>query len=407
MLNNTMKILILRFFTLSIRFSFIIFFSKFYSLETVGIYGLIYAIATIASQVIPFELHNFITLEVLESDTKKRKTMISNSFFFVMSSSILSIPLFYLLFSLTSIGNSYFFYVIILSFFETISREFERIYVGLSKPLAKYVSVFLKTFPWMLLTILFILKNQLIDFKLILILWIFSTFLSVLYGFISIKEFIYSPFNPKKFLSITFIKRGLIFSLPFFIATASNTLSQFLGRFIISSELSNEFVGIFSIYFQISALLLIISDISFSIYLPDYAKNYKSNLLNKNRSYEYYNLLILFCAGFLIYYLSPFLFSYINIELLEYLPTFNIMIISMLLISFSGILRMRLYIRKMNYEIMFSNLFFLMTSIICNLLFIKNFGLYGGAVSLLIPSITLCLLIVFYSKDKSRGLNAS
>jgi O-antigen/teichoic acid export membrane protein len=404
--SNTVTILLIRFFTLFIRFLFIIFFSKTYSLEIVGIYGLIYAITTLVSQVVPFELHNYVTLEVLENKDKYRKKMISNSLFFVSSSFILSIPLFFVLFKYTNIGDSYFLYVIILSFFETFSREFERIFIGLSKPASKYISVFLKSFPWMVTVLVLIYTNRLIDFELILILWILSTFLAVIYGFFSIRKYIYFLFNFKIFLSINWIKRGLIFSFPFLIATVSHTLSQYLGRFFISYELSNEIVGIFSIYFQISALLLILSDISYSIYLPTYAKNYKSKLLKKNNTYEYFNLLVLLTFGMLIYFLSPFLFSYINIELLEYLPAFYIMIVAMVLLSFSGILRMRLYIRKMKYEIMFSNLFFVLASVICNSLLIKTFGLYGGALSLLVPSIILCTSILLFSNYFSeRYLN--
>jgi O-antigen/teichoic acid export membrane protein len=179
-----------------------------------------------------------------------------------------------------------------------------------------------------------------------------------------------------------------------------------LGRFILSYELSNEIVGIFSIYFQISALLLILSDISYSIYLPKYAQNYKLKLLKKNKTFEYFNLLILISFGILIYYLSPFLFSYINVELLKYLVAFYVMISAMIILAFSGILRMRLYIRRLNYEIMFSNLFFMIASLICNSLLIKAYGLNGAALSLLIPSIILCTSILLFSNYHSaRELN--
>jgi O-antigen/teichoic acid export membrane protein len=404
--NSTLNILLIRFFTLSIRFLFIVFFSKAYSLDIVGIYGLIYAISALISQIVPFELHNFITLEVLNNKDKFRRKIISNSLLFVFASFILSVPLFFLLFNYTNIGESYFLYVIILCFLETFSREFERLFIGLSKPTSKYISVFLKSFPWMFTVLILISINRIIDFETVLILWILSTFLSVIYGFFTMRKYIYFLFNFNKFLSVSFIKKGLIFSFPFLIATVCHTCSQYLGRFILSYELSNEIVGIFSIYFQISALLLILSDISYSIYLPKYAQNYKLKLLKKNKTFEYFNLLILIIFGILIYYLSPFLFSYINVELLKYLVAFYVMISAMIILSFSGILRMRLYIRRLNYEIMFSNLFFMIASLICNSLLIKAYGLNGAALSLLIPSIILCTSILLFSNYHSaRELN--
>jgi O-antigen/teichoic acid export membrane protein len=82
------------------------------------------------------------------------------------------------------------------------------------------------------------------------------------------------------------------------------------------------------------------------------------------------------------------------------------MISAMIILSFSGILRMRLYIRRLNYEIMFSNLFFMIASLICNSLLIKAYGLNGAALSLLIPSIILCTSILLFSNYHSaRELN--
>lgn len=400
--TSAVKILFIRFFTLITRFLFIIFFSKTFSLDIIGIYGLIYGVTALYSQIVPFELHNYVTLEVLDSKDQFRKKVISNSLFFVIISFALSIPLFFVLYKYTNIGYSYFSYVLILSFLETFSREFERIYIGLSKPISKYISVFLKSFPWMFTVLVFIFFNKRIDFDHILILWIFSTFLSVVYGFLTIRNYIYPFFHFKIFFSKTFIKKGLTFSFPFLIATACHTLSQYLGRFFISYELSNEVVGIFSIYFQISALLLIISDMSFSIYLPSYAKNYRSQLPKNNIKYEYFNFFILILFALAIFYLSTPLFSYINVELLQHMSTFYIMILGMVLLSFSGILRMRLYIRKMNHEIMFANIFFLISSIICNSLLIRIYGLYGAAISLLIPSIILCSSILIFTNYKAR-----
>jgi len=401
--KSTVKILFIRFFTLLIRFLFIIFFAKSYSLEIIGIYGLIHAVTVIASQIIPLEFHNYVVLEILEKKQENRKKIISNSLFFLSISFIFLIPLFSFLFQYTNIGDSYFWYVIFIILFETLSRECERIFIGLSNPTAKYLSVFIKSFPWMFTVLILILNNTFINFETILILWIFSTFLSVVYCLTLLRKEIYSFINFKNFLSILWIKKGLIFSLPFLIATTSNTLNQYLGRFFISYEITNEIVGIFSIYFQLSALLLILSDISYSIYLPTYVKNEKSRLSKNNILYEYFNLFIFSIFGILIYIFSPFLFSYINIQLLEYLSVLSIMVISMVLLSFSNILRMRLYVRKMNYEIMFSNLFCVLASVVCNYFLIKTLGLYGAGISLLVPSIVLCASILFFSRYSKRA----
>lgn len=398
------KILVIRFLTLFTRFLFIIFFSKNYTLDVVGIYGLIYALTVLASQFIPFEFHNYVTLEVLDGNDNEKKKHITNSLGFTFFSLIIYLPLIFILFPLTNINSEYTLLTIMLIFFETVSREFERLFVGLSKPFEKYLSVFLKTFPWMFLILIFLLNDFQPDFRDILILWALSTALACFYGFFKIKNNINSIIKFRNYFSFEWIKKGLLFSLPFLIATLSNSLNQYVGRFFLSSQLSNELTGIFSIFFQLSAILLIISELSFSIYLPSFTKNIQSKLKSKNQKYEKLNLLLFIFLGFILYLFIPLIFNFINPELNNYLYFFAIMIIGMIFLAYSNILRMQLYVARFNYELMLSNLLCVLTSLIMNYFLIKKYGFYGSAIAFLIPSMVLCFLLIYFRSKFNRRI---
>lgn len=398
-LNKNLKnILVLRIITLLTRFIFLFFLTNTFSLDIVGLYGLIYALSAICSQLIPFEFNNYSTLKIFDSNVNHIKKIISNQLLFVLLSSIIFSFMYTFMFPYTNIIELYFWPVLFLIILETFSREFERLYIAVSKPLSKYVSIFLKTVPWMLIVIFYILKTPDTNFSIILNFWILSTFISVGYGIYLLNDYFIKFNNFGKYFSINFILRGLIFSAPFLISTIANTLNQYIGRFFLSSFLSNDLVGIFSIYFQFSVFLIIIADISYSIFLPKYSNNIKKQRNTENFKFEFFTIIILLISSLLIYFFSPFIFQYMNIELINNLSSFLIIVCAMFFLSVSGILRIRLFLNEKKNEIMISNLLSVMLSIICNLLLIKKMGLMGASISLLLPSISLCLLYIYFSK---------
>lgn len=392
--------------SLAVRLAFIIFFGKFYSLEIIGIYGLIVGLTAICSQLIPFDFFNFSTLEILEPKITEhqKKLFLVQHVLFTTFMVILSIPILYIFFNYTTLSYSLFIPIALLVIFETFSKDFSRILVALEKPIKSYTILFLLTVPWTL-TILFLINyNIILNIEEVLQLWVLSSFLASIYGFFSLEISIKNLFNIKK-ISFDWIKKGISFSYPFLIATIGYSLSQYIGRFILSEVTSVEIVGIFSLFFQISAIIFIIIDLSISIYLPSYLRNKQNKDLDKNRNYEII-VFTLICSSIIFLNITDYyIFKYINSELLNYINVFELMIIGIGFISFSTILRLRLYVKKMNHEIMIIYLVSLIFSIFFNFYFIINFQILGSAYSLILTGVLLCILMIYYDLKDRNFLN--
>lgn len=406
MFRITFYSFVVRSISLAVRLAFIIFFGKFYSLELIGIYGLIVGLTTISAQLIPFEFFNYSTLEILEPKitAHQKKLFLTQHVFFTTLMIISSIPILYIFFNYTTLPYSLFFPIVLLVIFETFSKDFGRILIALEKPIKTYTILFFLTVPWSM-TILFLINyNIILNIEEILKLWIASSFLASLYGFFSLEISIKSLFNIKR-ISFDWIKKGISFSYPFLVATIGYSLSQYIGRFILSDVSSVEIVGIFSLFFQISAIVFIITDLSISIYLPSYLRNKQNNDLDKNRNYEIivFTLICLFII--LLNITDYYLLKYINSELLNYINIFELMLIGIGLIAYSTILKLRLYVKKMNYEIMYIYLISLISSIFFNFYFINNFQILGSAYALILTGVLLCILMIYHDLKEINLVN--
>ena len=399
----TFYTVIIRVTSLSFRLMFIIFFAKFYSLDVIGAYGLIVAVVAIATQFIPFEFYNYSTLEVLDDDSiNKKRQFLSNHIFFTITMLFFSIPLMYLIFDFTNIDYSLFPLVMLLIIFETLSKEFGKILIALEKPIHCYIVAFLISVPWVFVVLILLFQNIILDIEGIVKLWVASTFLASFFGFYATGIKFRSIFDTKT-LSLNWIKKGILFSFPFVVAVFSYSVSQHAGRFFLSEYVSKDIVGIFSIYFQIGALLLIIADLLHAIYLPTYMKNIQSSS-SINNYFELFSLFLLSICALFIYMISPYLFNFMNPRLLEYTPTMNLILIALYFLAFSGILKLRLFSRRMNYEIMFSYLLCFISSFLSNYYLIKHYEIYGAAISLLISSIVLSFFILIFDYLKKSEI---
>jgi O-antigen/teichoic acid export membrane protein len=392
--------------SLVVRLAFIIFFGKFYSLELIGIYGLIVGLSAICSQLIPFEFHNYSTLEILKPKilAHQKKLFLIQHVFFTTCMILLSVPILYISYDYTTLPYSLFLPITFLVIFETYSKDFGRILIALEKPIQSYTILFLLTVPWTMVILFLINYNVILNIEGILQFWILSSFLAFIYGFYCLDISIKNLFNIKR-ISFDWIKKGISFSYPFLVAVIGYSLSQYIGRFILSDASSNEIVGIFSLFFQIAAITFIITDLSISIYLPSYIRNRQNKDLSKNYNYE--KIVFSFICLFIIILnvIDHYLLKYINSELLNYINVFELMLIGIGLIAFSTILKLRLYVKKMNHEIMIIYLVSMIFSIFFNFYLINNFQILGSAYALILTGGLLCVLMIYYDLKSRNFLN--
>ena len=388
--------LLIRVVNLSLRLSLIVILGKFYSLEFVGIYGLVLALVGICTQMIPFEFYSYTTLEILEKNEMSKNKILANHFFFIFLMGCIFPPIFYATYGYFSLGFGLFFYIAFVLVFEILAKELSRVLIALKYPIATYTITSIHTALWIVPIIIGLYQDRLFSMEEVLVLWGSSGIIAVIMGLYFIKQKVSNKILNFNFVSIDWIKKGIFFSLPLLIASVSHAMNQYVGRFFLGNNISMSDLSIFTIYFQVSALILITVEVLQNIYIPTYVKNY--SLKKSNNNYEYMMTLFIVCLALGIALIEQWLFIFINPELLNDLDTMHMLLLAMSALSLAAVLRNRLYVKRLQYKIMYSYFIAMVVSLVGNAVLVPRYGAYGSASTMFISSISLCLSIYLFDK---------
>tara|TARA_Y100000590_G_C15748301_1_gene1023092 strand:+ start:4864 stop:6084 length:1221 start_codon:yes stop_codon:yes gene_type:complete len=387
---------IIRAITLILRLSLIIILAKFYTTDFVGIYGLIAGLVGIAVQLLPFGFIHYSTLEILEKNSISTNKILANHFFFILIMGCFFAPIFYASYGYMNISFNLFFYIVFVLIFEILALELSRILIALKNPIGCYIVALIHSSLWIFGIIISLVKGVLVSMEELLILWGSSSFLASIIGFYFIKQDIFDKIFNLNLISIQWIKKGIFFSYPLLIASLSHAINQYIGRFFLNNNVPVSDIGIFTIYFQISALILIAVEVLQSVYLPTYVEKYSSNKKN-----TFFELIMFFLICFImlsIVFIEKYLFTFMNPELLNNLETMHMLLLAISALSFASVLRNRLYVKRLQYKIMYSYLIAMIISLVGNLLLVPKYGIYGSASTMFISAIALCLSIYLFDK---------
>tara|TARA_X000000368_G_scaffold290505_1_gene230828 strand:+ start:7195 stop:8415 length:1221 start_codon:yes stop_codon:yes gene_type:complete len=392
----TFYTILIRVINLSLRLSLIVILGKFYSLEFVGIYGLILALVGICVQMIPFEFYSYTTLEILEKNEMSTNKVLANHFFFIFLMGCICSPIFYATYGYFSLDYSLFFYISFVLVFEILARELSRVLVALEHPIATYIIASIHSSLWIFVIIIGLFQDKLFSIEEVLVLWGSSGIIAAITGLYFVKQKVSDKIFHFNFLSIDWIKNGIFFTFPLLIGSLSHAMNQYVGRFFLGNNISLSDISVFTIYFQISALVLITVEVLQNIYIPTYVRN--NSMKKSNNNYEYAMLIIIAFIALIITFLQERIFIFINPELLNDLDTMHMLLLAMSALSFAAVLRNRLYVKRLKYKIMYSYFIAMIVSLIGNSVFVPRYGAYGSASTMFISGLFLCLSIYLFDK---------
>ena len=399
----TFYTLLIRVVNLSLRLSLIVILGKFYSLEFVGIYGLVLALVGICVQMIPFEFYSYTTLEILEKNEMSTNKALANHFFFIFLMGCICSPIFYATYGYFSLDYSLFFYISFVLIFEILAKDFSRVLVALEDPIATYIIASIHSSLWIIAIIIGLYQDRIFTMEEVLVLWGSSGIIAVFSGLYFVNQKVPNKIFHFNFLSIDWIKKGIFFTFPLLIGSLSHAMNQYVGRFFLGKNISLSDISIFTIYFQVSALILITVEVLQSVYIPTYVKNY--SLKKSNNNYEYAMLIIIAFIALSIAFIEEWLFIFINPELLNDLDTMHMLLLAMSALSFAAVLRNRLYVKRLKYKIMYSYFIAMIVSLVGNTVLVPRYGAYGSASTMFISGIFLCLSIYLFDKLNKPKIN--
>jgi O-antigen/teichoic acid export membrane protein len=281
--------------------------------------------------------------------------------------------------------------------------ELFRILITFLKPDLATQLLFLRTFFWIL--IVFVLTNFFgfrLDLYLIIFVWSFFSFLSIVVTYVKFKNQVNIAFKG----SCVYLKElvSLIIEAKYFIGMLLfSSIISYLDKFILNSN-SNSDLTVYFFFFTVCSIISIV--VSFSVGSFEGPKAIKVFALNGLNDYllekvklqkAYLNVIvaITILLGIGIF---PLLYFINKSEYWLNIHSFFILLISASLYTFSDVYKLDIFIAKKDSSILYIFLIASITNIILNFVLIRLFSIPGAAYASLITN----SIIFFKLKASSK-----
>ena len=176
----------LRLISILAKFTLFLFLGKYTDTASVGAYGMIATTIVMLTQILGVEFHYYNTREIQKKPVGQRGGLIKNQFALHLVTYCITFPFLIFFFIYEFIDYTFILYFYVLLFFECVAQELFRILAANQMPVQATVSVFLRTVPWVISTIvLFFLDSQIKIVNTILFTWIFSSLSAVIFSIFS------------------------------------------------------------------------------------------------------------------------------------------------------------------------------------------------------------------------------
>jgi O-antigen/teichoic acid export membrane protein len=378
------------------RFLLIVFISKELSVSSLGIFGLFNTTVLLAVQFLGFDFYVFNTREIIRAGIDNRFNLIVNQFFLHIVTYLVLIPLVIPFVEGNLFEGNFLIYLITIFIFEHLGNEVYRLLICLKNSILASIVLFLRTSAWVFILI-FISFFKHVDLELIFILWIAGSFFSIMVGVFKIYK-LPKPFYPYK-INISWIKKGLRISLPFFLSTILMKITEYSNRYFLDYYFTKEDVGIFTFFVNFSNILaVIVYTLVVMTQLPiliesqnnpfKYSK-LKNQFRRKITNYSFIFTPLIFLLIFPAIYLVD------QVIYLNYITSYIILLGANLIICLTYVTHNFLYVENKDKNILISYFIGMLVNIVTNLLLIPKYGVLGAALSSLIGFLIIYLIQLY------------
>ena len=397
-----------------IKFGFLILFTKYTTVENVGVYALLVSFLTLSVFAFGAELHaSACRGVVIEKKISRRNVIFSTHSFFVFVVFAL-VAVIYLLFSYFGYLSGWYwmsFTFVLLCFLELYSQEIGRYLLMMEKPIASNIVQLIKGGAWSL-PALYLISTKPIDEHIDIILncWYIATFLSVLVGLYCLKD---KVFFIKK-IDFSWLCKALRESRLYWFIAILGQWQMYADRFVLNYFSGPADVGILSVFQNFTNVIQTFIQVGvIGILLPKLISKYHDRQYSEFKSYV---KKMLSQTLFITLILSVLLVLFIKIVLevidkeiyLQSLDIFYLQLISSIFLILSLIPHIVLYSMRADKQL-FSILvlgfpFYLLGLV----LFTYFYGMHGLVLSTIIYNFLLMLFeTIIAIKFFKGGHNAS
>ncbi|MDT7831119.1 polysaccharide biosynthesis C-terminal domain-containing protein [Flavobacteriaceae bacterium S356] len=405
MISKSILNIIFRGLTLISKFAFVFFLGK-YSIDEydLGEFGIITTSISLIIYLIGFDYYVYNTREIIKS--KNVISNVRNQFYFHLLLYVLLLPIaLAVIFGFDFVGFKYFWIFLLLIFSEHLGQELFRLFTTLEKSAIANMLFFIKSglWVWVALFDYFILKNE-IDLTRYIIMWAIFSWGSMLLSVIYLKRTIaikaFKFYKPNYSLIIMGAKNSGIF----FISSMSFLIIQFSDRYMIDFYHGKKMVGVYSMYSQfINAIDVFVFSAIIMVMYPRLIKLFSVKEEYK-KLYKKFITYVLCAAALLIlmsWLIAPFIFEFLEKpSFLEYLETYNLLLLGVFFLLWSYVYHYDLYIKKKDVLLLKISLIAMVTNVTLNLFLIPDKGIFGASIATMISFFVMFILKLAYSKRK-------
>lgn len=254
----------LRVATLGIRFGLMFYLAKILSLTEFGLFGLYWASIQLAASLIPLDVYAQ-TTRMLLSDRNISLDGVSKHFGFLVLAILVFGPIVGCL-AFTVAGDVGYLLMLLFALhlpIEVLATDMGRLLVPLGYPLQSNIILFIRSACWVLPYVVLVEFGLIAsDLDLVVVSWLIGSLLSAFIG----AGVLYKIFERRFTLDFdfTWIKKALLASSLFLLATLMFRLLLGVDRFLVNWRLGVEAVGIYSLYASVAlgVLALVESGVS-------------------------------------------------------------------------------------------------------------------------------------------------
>ena len=403
----------LRGITLVSKFIFVFFLGKYSVDETnLGVYGIFITTIAFLIYLLGFDFYVFNTREIIH-DKKSLVPKVRDQFYFHLALYVLVIPIAtFLVFGFEFIMLKYLLVFIALTVSEHLGQELFRLFTTLEKSLIANALFFVKSglWIWYVLFDYFVLDHP-IDLYNYFLFWLISSWGSMFIGLIVLKtQMKVSSWRIQK-PDVPWILRGLKTSGIFFMGSLSFLVIQFSDRFMIDFFHGKKLVGVYTTYAQfINAIdVFTFSGIVMIVY-PRLIKNVENHEIYGKLKKDFLYKLFIACVILILgsYLIAPYVFRFLEKpSFLEFISTYNILLIGVLFLVMSYVFHYDLYAKKRDTLLLRIAVTGMILNIVLNLILIPKYEIFGASLATLASFLIIFFSKLYFSTQKTKSLHDS
>ncbi len=375
--------------------------TRYLSVKDYGILSLIEVTILFLFPFISLNINSAINVEYFHLGKKRLSLYITNAFLLSLLSGVVFFFLFFTvrkdIANFLNLDETIIIWLPIFALLRVVSSVVSGIYQVSNKPLEFAIYTIFQTIIDFIFSYIFVVWYHYGYIGRLTGVYI-SFFLASIYGIVILYKNNYIVFR----FILLFSKKILTYGAPLIPHVVGGVILALSDRYFISYFIGNEAVGLYSVAYQISSIMLLLSISVNQAWVPFFYRLLTDFKENKAVIFRYIRLLMIFytICGLILYILSPFLYDlFIDQKFHNSKLYFPVLLVGLVFQSYYYLYTNFLFFYKKTTVLAKITFFASLVNLVLNFININIFGVIGVAYATLITYILYFLLIYIYVRN--------